>query len=232
MASASPRQDGHPPSNDVRAQVQRMTSSEIFASSPQLASFLIFVVEAVLRGHGERLKGYTIGVEVMRRDTKFDPQIDPIVRVEATRLRRAIERYYAGPGIDDVIAVSLPVGSYVPEFSYAEITAERRKTIGRSRRGPMPSASPNVGNGMPALLIRTIEYRGAPDADEARASILEEKLRNAFSRFDTINIVPSANEQSRAASSLTTAEQTIDYEFGGVIHYQGSRTANALFELF
>ena len=67
-------------------------------SSPR---FLLFVVEAVLRGKGERLKGYTIGVEVLRRDINFDPQIDPIVRVEATRLRRAIERYYAGPGAGD-----------------------------------------------------------------------------------------------------------------------------------
>src|SRR5689334_9148547 len=120
MASASPRQDGHPSPNDVRVQVQRMTSSEIFSSSPQLASFLLFVVEAVLRGHGERLKGYTIGVEVLRRDVTFDPQIDPIVRVEATRLRRAIGRYYAGPGATDAIQIDLPRGGYVPRISWRD----------------------------------------------------------------------------------------------------------------
>ena len=48
---------------------------------------------------------YTIGVEVLRRDIKFDPQLDPIVRVEATRLRRAIERYYSGPGADDPLTI-------------------------------------------------------------------------------------------------------------------------------
>ena len=99
MASATMIQDGRPPPAEVRAQVQRMTASDVFATSPQLSAFLLFVVEAVLRGQGERLKGYTIGVEVLRRDTTFDPQIDPIVRVEATRLRRAIERYYAGAGV-------------------------------------------------------------------------------------------------------------------------------------
>jgi hypothetical protein len=93
MTSATSQQDGVPRPDEVRAQVQRMTASDVFASSPQLAAFLLFIVEAVLRGHGERLKGYTIGVEVLRRDVNFDPQIDPIVRVEATRLRRAIERY-------------------------------------------------------------------------------------------------------------------------------------------
>jgi len=80
MTSATSRHDGVPAA-EVRAQVQRMTASEVFANSPQLATFLMFVVEAVLRGRGERLKGYTIGVEVLRRDATFDPQIDPILRV-------------------------------------------------------------------------------------------------------------------------------------------------------
>ena len=77
-----------------------MIGSDVFSRSPQLGAFLRFVVEAVLHGKADRIKAYTIGVEVLRRDTRFDPQLDPIVRVEATRLRRAIERYYAGPGAD------------------------------------------------------------------------------------------------------------------------------------
>ena len=102
----------------VRAQVERMTASTVFRNSPQLATFLWFIVEAQLRGKGERLKGYTIGVEVLRRDTNFDPQVDPIVRVEATRLRRALERYYVGPGVSDTIMISLPRGGYVPRIGW------------------------------------------------------------------------------------------------------------------
>src|SRR5262245_56835629 len=71
MASASIKRNGEPPADAVRAQVQRMTASDVFSTSPQLAAFLLFVVEAVLRGHAERLKGYTIGVEVLRRDSNF-----------------------------------------------------------------------------------------------------------------------------------------------------------------
>ena len=91
------------------------------ARSPQLGAFLRFVVEAVLQGKSDRIKGYTIGVEVLRRDPSFDPQADPIVRVEATRLRRTIERYYAGPGADDAIIVDLPRGSYVPTFRRRDV---------------------------------------------------------------------------------------------------------------
>ena len=75
--------------DEIRAALQRMIGSDVFSRSPQLGAFLRFVVEAVLHGRAGRIKAYTIGVEVLRRDAKFDPQLDPIVRVEATRLRRA-----------------------------------------------------------------------------------------------------------------------------------------------
>src|SRR5213596_640402 len=76
--------------------------------SPQLAAFVRFVVEATLRGEGGRIKGYTIAVEALGRGEDFDPQTDPIVRVEAGRLRRALQQYYAGLGATDSVAVDLP----------------------------------------------------------------------------------------------------------------------------
>src|SRR5258708_37402982 len=119
MAAPSSRKD-QPGAVEVRAQVERMTASDVFAKSPQLSAFLLFIVEAVLRGKGERLKGYTIGVEVLRRDINFDPQIDPIVRVEATRLRRAIERYFAGPGAADDVVIDVPRGGYLPRMRWLD----------------------------------------------------------------------------------------------------------------
>src|SRR6185295_15459051 len=107
--------------DEIRATTERMIMSDAFSRSPQLGAFLRFVVEAVLQGKSDRVKGYTIGVEVLRRDPSFDPQIDPIVRVEATRLRRTIERYYAGPGADDPVIIDLPRGSYVPTFRRREV---------------------------------------------------------------------------------------------------------------
>src|SRR5687767_12568884 len=147
MNTAQEAKKGQPDAAQVRAQIARMTKSTVFGNSPQLSAFLLFIVEAALRGKGERLKGYTIGVEVLRRDVSFDPQIDPIVRVEATRLRRAIERYYAGPGADDSVLIALPRGGYVPRISW------------RSQGGAAPvavseEAEPKAlspGNGLPTL---------------------------------------------------------------------------------
>jgi hypothetical protein len=105
---------------EIRAAVERMIASDVFVRSPQLGAFLRFVTDATLSGKSDRIKAYTIGIEVLRRDTSFDPQLDPIVRVEATRLRRAIERYYAGSGQDEPIVLDLPRGSYVPAFRLRE----------------------------------------------------------------------------------------------------------------
>ena len=100
----------------VRQALALVLASDELRSSPQLANILRFVVEATLEGRREAIKGYTIAVEALGRDPSFDPQADPIVRVEATRLRRALERYYAGAGAGDELEIAIPRGSYVPHF--------------------------------------------------------------------------------------------------------------------
>lgn len=94
-----------------------MVASQNFRASPQLASFLHFVVEETLTGHADRIKGYSIAVGALGRNDTFDPQTNPIVRVEAGRLRRALEHYYAGPGRRDPLVIELPRGTYVPTFN-------------------------------------------------------------------------------------------------------------------
>lgn len=111
-----------PGADEIRAALDHMAASEAFRGSPQLIAFLRYVVEATLRGEQDRIKGYTIALEALGRGDDFDPQSDPIVRVEATRLRRAIARYYDNGGKHDPVQIELPLGSYVPAF----------------RRGPVP----------------------------------------------------------------------------------------------
>jgi tetratricopeptide (TPR) repeat protein len=112
----SPAGEEKPDVGEIRAALDKITGSEVFRQSPQLIAFLRFVVEAALRGESERIKGYTIAVEALGRRTDFDPQNDPIVRTEAGRLRRALERYYAGPGAADPVVIEIARGSYVPSF--------------------------------------------------------------------------------------------------------------------
>jgi hypothetical protein len=103
---------------DIQAALDRVCSSPPFGHAPKLTRFLRFVVGKTLAGQAARLKGYTIGVEALGRGEDFDPQVDPIVRVEAIRLRAALARYYSGPGAGDPLTIELPRGGYVPHFGW------------------------------------------------------------------------------------------------------------------
>jgi hypothetical protein len=103
---------------EIRAAVDHIIVSPGFRHSPQLVSFLRFVVDTTLAGKATSIKSYSVGIEALGRREDFDPDSDPIVRVEAGRLRRALVCYYAGEGAGHPIVVEIPLGHYVPMFYY------------------------------------------------------------------------------------------------------------------
>jgi hypothetical protein len=108
--------DDPPTAEEISAAVERIVASPGFRRSPQLVAFLRFVVKLALNGNASSIKSYTIGVEALGRDERFDPQVDPIVRVEAARVRRALASYFAGEDADLAVTIEIPLGSYVPAF--------------------------------------------------------------------------------------------------------------------
>ncbi|HEY7337558.1 MAG TPA: hypothetical protein VH639_21885 [Bryobacteraceae bacterium] len=100
----------------VHAEVAKIAASAGFAKSERITRFLQFIVEETLAGRGDNIKEYLIGVEVYGRAENYDPRIDAIVRVEATKLRKRLGQYYEGEGREDALVVTVPKGSYRPEF--------------------------------------------------------------------------------------------------------------------
>ena len=88
--------------------------------SPQLSKFLNHIVEAKLRGDEAGIKAYSIAVDVFGRPATFDPQTDPIVRVQARRLRGLLQEFYRQNLGRSGVRITLPVGRYVPEFEILE----------------------------------------------------------------------------------------------------------------
>ncbi|MCG6927608.1 MAG: hypothetical protein LJF30_20165, partial [Acidobacteria bacterium] len=101
----------------IRAQLERILAHRDFEATQRTRDFLRFVVEETLAGRAKRLKGYTIAIEVFGRPKDFDANLDPIVRIQAGRLRRALEHYYLVAGGVDPIRIDVPKGRYVPRFS-------------------------------------------------------------------------------------------------------------------
>ena len=129
----------------VLAALEHLLAWPEMARSPQLARFLEYIVLQTLSGDGQAIKAYSIAVDVLGRSVEFDPQSDPIVRVQARRLRALIDDYYRGPGRAEPLRITLPVGRYVPEFQVAEPPAG---AIAVQAPGDVPGQRAGVAGGV------------------------------------------------------------------------------------
>src|ERR1039457_112539 len=104
----------------IRAQLDLILAMKSFRQVDRLQRFLSFIVNETLAGPGDNLKEFLIGVEVFGKEDSFDPRMDPIVRVQARRLRTRLTRYYREEGQNDEILIELPKGGYAPVFQNVE----------------------------------------------------------------------------------------------------------------
>ena len=115
LSEASP--DSLRPEPDaIRRQMDRILGSPAFRATPAQRAFLQFVVEKVLGGEVDEIKGYTVATQVFGRREDFDQATDPIVSIQANKLRRAMEHYYLTRGVHDPVRIDIPKGTYVPAF--------------------------------------------------------------------------------------------------------------------
>lgn len=129
------------PDAAIRAQLERILSSAVFSRAQQLRRFLSFIVEQSLAGQGHTLKESVLAHELYGKGTDFDGGTDPVVRVDARRLRDKLREYYEDRS--DPVVISLPKGSYVPVFE-ANSTSPTQTAPAVVPVGPQPT--PGVPN--------------------------------------------------------------------------------------
>jgi len=123
--------------------LQRICASQPFRQSHRLQRFLRYATEWALKRPGEPLKEYALAVAVYDKPDSFDPQSDPIVRVEAGRLRSRLNEYYSSAGLKDDVIIKLPKGSYIPLFEHR--STEKPVTLNESL-AVIPFQVENEGN--------------------------------------------------------------------------------------
>ncbi len=140
-----------PPTDDeIREQLARIRSSPAFDAPERAQKFLCYIIEETLAGRADRIKAYSIAIEVFGRDASFDAQNDPVVRIEAGRVRRALEHYYLLAGQRDPILITIPKGGYVPAFTrFHELTPSVSSPVRRT-------ASILAGRGERLVLLSSI----------------------------------------------------------------------------
>ena len=103
--------------DEIRAQCDRIVQSRVFSRSKRQCDFLSYIVKAAIAGDEQGLKEYALGIDVFEKDSSFDPNIDSLVRVEASRLRSKLREYYSEHGVHDPIKIEVPKGHYIPTFT-------------------------------------------------------------------------------------------------------------------
>jgi serine/threonine-protein kinase len=160
--------------DSVRKQLRKILSNRPFARSDRLARFLTFTVEQTLEGRGEELKEFVIGVEVFDKNEKYDPRMDPIVRVEARRLREKLRKYYETDGLEDPILIEFPTGSYAPLVQMREAS---------SASGPTKPAVEN------AIAVLPFVNLSSEQENEYFSDGLTEELINALTKVEGLRVV-------------------------------------------
>jgi len=120
---------------EVQAQLEKILASETFQRAERLSRFLRYAVEQSLAGQQTALKEYSIGLQVFDKPESFDTRVDPIVRVEAGRLRAKIRDYYDTDGSSDPVWLGLQKRGYRPVFRW-------RKSGDSPAAGPERAAPP------------------------------------------------------------------------------------------
>lgn len=168
------REPTAPTADEIAAHLEEILASDEFAGSERRRTLLRFLVEETLADRGDSLKAYTIGRRALLRDEGFDPQADPIVRVEIGRLRATLDRYYRAHR-DVAVVISIPRGRY---------RAEARRNTERPSRTADTQADRHVAVGPFRLLGEATDDLGTMLADTIAAVC----RRAATSyRFDTVS---------------------------------------------
>jgi hypothetical protein len=116
--TTNPADFSEPEKAAIEEQLERLLQNPYFSHSRRFPMFLRFVVRHSLAGRADAVKERTLGIEIFGRNPDYDTSSDPIVRVTAAEIRKRIAQYYQEPGHDEEIRLSLPAGSYVPQFHW------------------------------------------------------------------------------------------------------------------
>lgn len=112
--------DREPNQAQIRETLERILASATFARSDRARELLRYLIEEQQAGRSERLKGFSIAVDVFGKDAGYDPATDATVRVQAGRLRELLDQYFATEGAGEPLRIAIPRGSYVPTYAASE----------------------------------------------------------------------------------------------------------------
>jgi len=198
------KQDPALSTEKIQKQLHRILASPEFQATDRQREFLQFVVTEMIAGRDQEIKGYTVATQVFGRKEDFDQATDPIVSIQANKLRRALERYYLVAGKQDPVRIDIPKGTYVPTF--CEQIGIESDTTTRSSKSPKSSFE----GSWPSVLVRP--FQNLTDDLELKylAVGLATELATEITRYQDIRVLMYDPEGHGKRASDTVARFIID----------------------
>lgn len=176
---------GDPTPIEIVAGLTRVLESGAFAGARRSRGFLAYVVTETLAGRAHRLSERTVGRYALGRHDRFDGRVDSSVRVQATRVRRALGSYYATEGMHDSVRIDLNAGTYVPTFSW------------QAGDGDVEWRQDD-----PLVAVLRFDASGDPSATFIAASTSDSIVRH-LSEFPALRVIGPASATSEAPRLIT-----------------------------
>ena len=179
----------------VSDELERIAESRSFRKAERCLRLLRHITSLALEGRGAELKEYALGVTVFQRPDSYDPRTDPIVRLEARRLRLKLAEYYQQEGLDDQVVIELPKGAYVPDFRLRRAVAPAALDTVAAARSKHPLLWAVVAAGV--LGFSWAAWYGLQKRAErpvVRASVAVLGFRDLGSGAETSWIAPAVTE--------------------------------------
>jgi hypothetical protein len=115
--------------SEIYLQMERLLANPYFSHSRRFPSFLRFIIDHTVSGQTDVLKERTLGIEIFGKNADYDNASEPIVRVTAAEIRKRIAQYYQDPGHENELRISIPPGSYVPQFHWPHNGKEAEQSV-------------------------------------------------------------------------------------------------------
>ncbi|MDQ5768881.1 hypothetical protein [Thiothrix subterranea] len=176
----------------IEAELEHILTSRCFRSRKMLSQFLRYIVRESLAGKQTQITQHAIALHALGKPTDFRAMENPLVRVQARRLRDQLSDYYATEGRFNPLRISLPVGSYQPAFTHHISPANAAIAL---QHKPAPSTSLGPGIVCIPRLFVTNEITGWP-----LITRLTREYVDALTRFNFCQVMFAQNASDQAAS--------------------------------
>jgi hypothetical protein len=235
------REAWHPQTKEdcdaVMRELAEILSSPHFSSSKRYPALLQYIVENTLVGKSDLLKERTLGMEVFGRSPTYDTINDTVVRFTASEVRRRLLAYYSESGRDSSIRISLPSGSYVPEFYRGQDRLEEPVLDGDFQAASIPDIDGRTDADLmvqgPRWTVPSTsgETDHASQATVGPKSTSRRKLAQAVAALFLLALVAGSWWRYRQLNSQTAVDifwspvlrdqRTVSICFGSVVFAQG-----------